>query len=435
MTTGSDNARGWPAKQDVPRRLRSARLTRRRSTTGSGWAFRSSSGEREGDFIWDMDGHRLYDMHLNGGTYNLGHRNPEVIEAMVQAARAISTSATTTSRASPAAELAQTFDRLTPGGPDLQCLPSKRRRGERPRDQIGEERDRAAEGDQFDHGFHGPTGLATCAGDDSRARFFKSDRPDEFLTVPFADIDAVEHLLDDGDVAAVLLESIPATWGFAVPPPDYLPEVVRLAHEYGALFIADEVQVGLGRTGKLWSVETFGIEPDILVSGKGLSGGVYPIAATVMNPRAGQWLFDNGWGHSSTYGGSEIGCRVAQKVLEITTRPETVANVECLAAEFGGAFEAIAAEDPYLVEVRRCGVIFGLRFAHPAGAAYMQRELYARGVWAIASGYDESVLQFKPGLLLERAAVGDVLDRFRAALVVAREQDYEIVRRQPMARA
>jgi acetylornithine/succinyldiaminopimelate/putrescine aminotransferase len=255
------------------------------------------------------------------------------------------------------------------------------------------------------------------------------------LTVPFADIDAVERLLDEGEVAAVLLESIPATWGFAVPPAEYLPEVVRLAHEHGALFIADEVQVGLGRTGRLWSVETFGIEPDILVAGKGLSGGVYPIAATVMNPRAGHWLFENGWGHSSTYGGSEIGCRVGQKVLEITTRAETVANVEHLAAEFGGAFDAIATEDPYLVEVRQCGVIFGLRFDHPAGAAYMQRELYTRGVWAIASGYDESVLQFKPGLLLEREAVGDVMDRFRAALEVARDQDYEIVRRQPMARA
>jgi acetylornithine/succinyldiaminopimelate/putrescine aminotransferase len=109
--------------------------------------------------------------------------------------------------------------------------------------------------------------------------------------------------------------------------------------------------------------------------------------------------------------GRLLGCRVAQKVLEITVRPETLANVENLSGEFGHAFRKIAAEDAYLAEIRQCGVIFGLRFDHPAGALYMQRELYDRGVWAIASGYDESVLQFRPGLLLEREAVGDILER------------------------
>ena len=390
-------------------------------------------GRREGNFIWDLDGHRLYDMHLNGGTYNLGHRNPEVIEAMIEATNDFDIG----NHHFPSvarADLAQTLDRLTPGALTFSAfLPSG---GEA--NDLAIKSARKATGRRkvvtFRHGFHGATGLATCAGDDSRARFFNSDQPNEFLTVPFADSVAVKSLLEQGDVAAVMLESIPATWGFAVPPPEYLPEVVRLAHEYGALFIADEVQVGLGRTGDLWSVETFGIEPDILVTGKGLSGGIYPIAAAVLSPDAGSWLHENGWGHSSTYGGSEIGCIVAQKVLEITTRSATVANVRHLAAEFGEAFGTILAEDPYLIEVRQCGVIFGLRFDHPAGAAYMQHELYAHGVWAIASGYDESVLQFKPGLLLEPGAVGDVLDRFCSALEVAREQDYEIVRRQPLAR-
>ena len=331
-------------------------------------------GRREGNFIWDLDGHRLYDMHLNGGTYNLGHRNPEVIEALIEATGDFDIG----NHHFPSvarAELAETFDRLTPG--DLTYSAFLASGGEA--NDLAIKSARHATGRRrvitFAHGFHGATGLATCAGDSSRAEFFRSDRPDEFLTVPFADAEAVERLLAEGDVAAVMLESIPATWGFAVPPPEYLPEVVKLAHEHGALFIADEVQVGLGRTGKLWSVETFGIEPDILVSGKGLSGGVYPIAATVMNPQAGHWLFENGWGHSSTYGGSEIGCRVAQKVLEITMRPETLANIENLTGEFGQAFREIAAEDPYLARdppVRR-DLRFALRSSgrrglHAAGA-------------------------------------------------------------------
>ena len=80
------------------------------------------------------------------------------------------------------------------------------------------------------------------------------------------------------------------------------------------------MQAGLGRTGRLWGVEHFGVEPDVLVAGKGLSGGIYPAAACVISERAAGWLHEFGWGHVSTFGGSELGCRVALAVLDITTR-------------------------------------------------------------------------------------------------------------------
>ena len=168
-------------------------------------------------------------------------------------------------------------------------------------------------------GFHGQTGLAGAAGEDAAARYFLSDSPD-FSKVPFADVDAIAAALADGDVAAVILEPVPATYGFPVPPDDYLRGVRSVCDEHGTLLIADEVQTGLGRTGYLWGVERFGVEPDILVTGKGLSGGIYPIAAAVLSERVAGWLHEYGWGHVSTFGGAEIGCRVAQKVLEMTTR-------------------------------------------------------------------------------------------------------------------
>ena len=115
-----------------------------------------------------------------------------------------------------------------------------------------------------------------------------------------------------------------------MPPPGYLPALKELCETYGALYIADEVQTGLGRTGRLWGVETFGVKPDILVTGKGLSGGIYPIAATVISDRAGGWLREYGWGHVSTFGGSELGCRVAETVLDITTRASTRESVQRL---------------------------------------------------------------------------------------------------------
>ena len=130
--------------------------------------------------------------------------------------------------------------------------------------------------------YHGHTGLAVATGDDRFSKIFLSDRPDEFVQVPFGDIDAMEQALSGNDVAAVIMETIPATYGFPLPPPGYLESVKDLAVKYGALYIADEVQTGLMRTGEMWAITKYGIEPDIIVTGKGLSGGMYPITAAML---------------------------------------------------------------------------------------------------------------------------------------------------------
>jgi putrescine aminotransferase len=280
-------------------------------------------------------------------------------------------------------------------------------------------------------GYHGRTGLAGAAGEDTAARYFLSDSPD-FAKVPFADLDAMAVALARDDVAAVILETVPATYGFPVPPEGYLPTVRALCDEHGTLLIADEVQTGLGRTGCLWGVESFGVQPDILVTAKGLSGGMYPIAATVMSERVAGWLHEYGWGHVSTFGGAEIGCRVAQKVLEITTRPETQASIAGLIERFGSALTEIRTRQPYLTEVRQTGLVIGLRVEHPNGAVFLQQELFARGVWAIASGFDQSVLQFKPGLLLDDAAADAALERLEEALARVKDVDRPVPKRHRM---
>ncbi len=283
-------------------------------------------GQREGYRLWDLDGRELIDLHLNGGTFNLGHRHPEVVEAMMTAASTLDVG--NHHFASPArAELAERLAQLTPGDLAYTVFAS----GGSEAIDVAIKSARRATGRRrivtLAAGYHGRTGLSGAAGEDAGAAYFLSDLPDHFAKVPFGDVDAIADELSKGDVAAVLLETVPATYGFPVPPEGYLPAVKAACEEHDALYIADEVQTGLGRTGRLWGVETFGVEPDILVSGKGLTGGMYPIAATVMTPRAGQWLQENGWGHVSTFGGAEIGCRVAERVLEITTRPEVQARV------------------------------------------------------------------------------------------------------------
>src|SRR5213075_2846396 len=167
-------------------------------------------------------------------------------------------------------------------------------------------------------GYHGHTGLAVATGDDRFSTLFLSDRPDEFVQVPFNDLGAMEDALRGNDVAGVVIETIPATYGFPLPEPGYLHAVKKLCERYGALYIADEVQTGLMRTGELWAITKHGVNPDILVTGKGISGGMYPVSAVLATEAAAGWLTEDGFAHMSTFGGAELGCVAALKTLEIT---------------------------------------------------------------------------------------------------------------------
>ncbi len=373
-------------------------------------------GRREGYRIHDVDGRAWWDLHLNGGVFNLGHRNPELVATLAAALDELDIG----NHHFPSVERAQLAEQLvglTPGAHyavfssgggeavDLALKSARRATGRR--------RIVSASG-----AYHGHTGLALAAGDRHAAESFLSTGPDdEFVRVPFDDPAALERALAAEPTAAVVLESIPATSGFPMPSPGYLGLVRELCDAHGALYVADEVQTGLGRTGSMWAVEREGVVPDVLVTGKGLSGGLYPIAATLLSERAGAWLEDDGWANVSTFGGAELGCRVARAVLDLTTRPETRQRVDTLARTFSAGLRALAARHPdWLVEVRQAGLVIGLRFAHPLGGVVMTTVLHEAGVWAMFADFDRSVLQVKPGLLLTDVEAAEVLARVGAAL-------------------
>jgi acetylornithine/succinyldiaminopimelate/putrescine aminotransferase len=370
-------------------------------------------GRREGYRIWDLDGRELLDLHLNGGVFNLGHRNPELVGTLRDALDALDVGNHHFPSAA-RAELGAALARVAPGdlpyavfasgGGEAVDLALKTARHATKRRKIV----------SIAKGYHGHTGLALAAGDERFSRMFLSEGPPgEFVHVPWNDLAAMESSLAGGDVAAAVLETIPATFGFPPPAPGYLPAVKALCERHGALYVADEVQTGLGRTGAMWAVEQYGVEPDLLVTGKGLSGGLYPIAATLLSRRVAGWLEEDGWGHVSTFGGAELGCRVAQRVLEITTRPAVVANAKEASQHLGDGLEAIRRRYPdWLLEVRRVGLVMGLRFAHPQGAMSMTRALYESGVWAMFAAHDPSVLQWKPGLLADAPLRDEMLARF-----------------------
>jgi acetylornithine/succinyldiaminopimelate/putrescine aminotransferase len=372
-------------------------------------------GRREGYRIWDLDGHELLDLHLNGGTYNLGHRHPALVDLL----RSDLDTLDVGNHHFPSearGELAEKLARLTPG--DLHYsvfVPS----GSEAND-LAIRVARRATGRRkivaLEAAFHGRTGLTAAAGRDDMAQYFLADYPHEFLTVPFNDLDAMERVLAAGEVAGVLMETMPATYGFAVPADGYLVGVKALCERYGALYIADEVQTGLGRTGHLWGVEAWGVEPDVLVTGKGLSGGLYPISAVVMTRQAGDWLTEQGWGYVSTFGGAELGCRVASRVLDMCSQPEVLAGVRRTGERVAAGLAELRTRHSFLTGVRQKGVIIGLETAGSLGGMQLSRALYQRGVWAMFAAFAPSVLQFKVGLLVDDAYCDDLLARLDLAL-------------------
>lgn len=382
-------------------------------------------GRREDYWIEDLDGHRLVDMHLNGGTYNLGHRNPELVACLVEALATYDIG----NHHFPSVVRSALAEELVRTGPPGTSKVAYGSGGGEAID-IALKSARFATGRRVTvsivKGYHGHTGLAVATGDDRYSRLFLADRPDEFRQVPFNDLDAMAAALAPGDVAAVILETIPATYGFPMPAPGYLAAVKAMCEEQGTLYIADEVQTGLMRTGALWAITRHGVVPDILVTGKGLSGGLYPISAVLLGERAAGWLDVDGFAHISTFGGAELGCVVATRVLEMTLRPQTVAHAAALGERFADGLGRIAAQHPdWLVEVRIDGLVCGLVFDHPEGAKHVMAQLYERGVWAIFSSLDPRVLQWKPGLLLDVGVADDVLDRLSDAVAAA----------EPLARA
>lgn len=371
---------------------------------------------REDYFLWDMNGRRLMDVHLNGGTYNLGHRNPEIVGAVRSAMDQFDMGNhhfPSLARTALAEQLVETAPAsltrvaYASGGGEAIDMALKSARHATQRRKIV----------SIAKAYHGHTGLAVLAGDDRFSKFFLSGQGDDFVHVPFNDLEAMEQALAGRDAAAVIMETIPATYGFPLPEPGYLEEVKRLCEKYGSLYIADEVQTGLMRTGELWGITKHGIDPDILVTGKGISGGLYPIACCLLGERSGSWLDEDGFAHMSTFGGAELGCIAALKALEITMRPETRSSVHYIADTMGRGLAEIAADNSsFFTGIRQNGVIFGLEFPHPEGAKYVMRELYELGVWAIFSTLDPSVLQYKPGVLMSPDLCEELLDRTSLAI-------------------
>jgi len=364
-------------------------------------------GDREGVRFRDAyDGRWFVNCHCNGGVFNLGHRHPAVVAAVREALDSLDVGnhhLVSGWRAKLAERLAATTSGALPGvvfgvgGGEAVDLALKLARGHTGRTGVV----------SVVGGYHGHTGLALAAGDAEYRDPFGPNLAG-FTQVPFDDLEAMASAVDD-DTAVVILEPIPATLGMPLPSPGYLAGLRALCDERGVLLAFDEVQTGLGRTGSIWYHRQEGVTPDLLVTGKGLSGGVYPITATLMTAELHSFFDDHPFVHVSTFGGAELGCVAALTVLDVIEAPGFLDRV----VELGERFESGLAGMPF--QMRRRGLFMGLAFDDPGGGMRATKELYESGVFAIFANNDQSVLQFLPPLVIDDDEVDELVAAVRGA--------------------
>jgi putrescine aminotransferase len=359
-------------------------------------------GRREGAFFWDaFDDRRYFNCHCNGGVFNLGHRNPRILErarsALDQDQIDVGNHHLVSGwKAELAARLAATTGDhcpgvvFTPSGSEAVEVALKTALAVSGRSEIVSV-----------HGaYHGHTALAAMASD---ARFhepFRLALPG-FVHVPHGDVGAMDDAINDR-TAAVILETIPATLGMPMPPVGYLSSIQRWCNERGAFLLLDEVQTGLGRTGQVWCYEHDDVEPDAVITGKGLGGGVYPIAATMLTGALHRFYDDEPFVHVSSYGGSDLGCAIATTVLDIVEAPGFLERVE----DLGLRLEKELA--PVSCEVRRRGLFIGLKWPDEGAGILAAKACIDAGVFAVFANNDTSVMQLLPPLVLSDEEVDEL---------------------------
>ena len=376
-------------------------------------------GHREGSWLYDIDGRKkLFNLHSNGGVFNLGHRNKEVIEVLKKSLQTYDIgNHHLISKAR--AELAAQIAGLMPGeldytifgvsGGEAIDLALKVARAYTKRKKII----------SVYGGYHGHTGLSIQTGDAKYRTPFLFDSPD-YIQVTYNDIEAMKAALQK-DVACVILETIPATLGMPLPKDDYLKKIKTACEENGSLLILDEVQAGLGRTGKLWAFEHFDVIPDMVVLAKGLSGGIYPISATVIDKKLETVFQEDPFIHISTSGGSELGAIVSSKVLEITSDPGFLKKVNSLSDLFQKELEKLQGKHSgFFKGIRRKGLMMGLELKDELAGPVLTKTAYDNDLLIIYANNDKSIVQFLPPLIMDEKDVDFVVKQLDKAIKQAR---------------
>ena len=369
----------------------------------------------EGVWVWDIDGRRYLDCLAAYSAVNQGHCHPRIVDALIRQSRKVAV----TSRAFHNAELGAFFrdvceltgfERALPmntGAEAVETAIKLARKWAYTRKGVPPGR---AEILAFANNFHGRT--TTIVGFSSEPQYRDGFGPftPGFELLPFGDASAARSAVGP-DTAAVLVEPIQGEGGIVVPPDGYLAELRAVCSERNALLIVDEIQSGLGRTGRMFAHEHDGIRPDVMLLGKALSGGLYPVSVVVADAEIMD-VFQPG-DHGSTYGGNPVAAAVARAALAVLQDEGLIENSARLGEYALGRLRSF--RSPLVREVRGRGLWIGIELVESAGGArpYCEK-LAGRGL--LCKETHDHVIRFAPPLVIDREELDWALDRIEEVL-------------------
>ena len=371
----------------------------------------------QGVWVYDVDGNRYLDCLSAYSALNQGHVHPKILQALqTQAAQLTLTSRAFRNDQLPLfyKELSDLtgYDMSLPMNTGAEAVESAIKLARKWAYQVKGVPRYQAEIITFQGNFHGRT---TTIVSFSSEPFYRDDFgpfTPGFIMAPYGDAQVVERLITP-NTAAVLVEPIQGEAGVNVPPQGYLRQLRQICDQHNVLLIADEIQTGLGRTGKLFASEHEGVRPDIAIVGKALSGGFYPVSA-ILADQPVMGLFQPGE-HGSTFGGNPLAAAVGRAALRVIVEEKLVEN----AARMGEYLQEQLAEIPSrnVKEVRGKGLLIGVELKPEAGGARRFCEaLQEQGV--LAKETHTHVIRFAPPLIINQQDIDWALPRIREVLTM-----------------
>jgi ornithine--oxo-acid transaminase len=371
----------------------------------------------EGIWVWDVDGKRYLDFLSAYSAVNQGHANPRILKAMIdQASRLPLTSRAFHNDQLPkfAKQICELlgYDKMLPMNSGAEAVESAIKLARKWGYKVKGVADGQAEIIVCTGNFAGRTTTIISFSDEPQYQDGFGPFTPGFKLVPFGDVDALSKAFNENTVA-FLVEPIQGEGGVVVPPFGYLSHARHLCDHHNALLITDEVQTGLGRTGRLLATEWAGIRADVVTLGKALSGGFYPVSAVLASDEV-MGVFQPG-DHGSTFGGNPLACAVAMEALNVLIDENLTENA-LIQGDY--LMEQLAEiNSPHVKEVRGRGLLIGVELHDSAGGARRFCEaLKAEGL--LCKETHDNVIRFAPPLTITRDDIDWALERIRPVLMM-----------------
>ncbi len=371
----------------------------------------------EGVYVWDVEGKRYYDFLSGYSAINHGHCHPRIIGTFLEQAQRL----TLTSRAfhndvlGEYAEFITKFfgyDKVLPMNTGVEAVETGLKLARRWGYEVKGVPAEKAKIITCEHNFHGRTiSVISFSTDESSKRNFGPYTPG-FITIPYNDIAALQAALQDKDVVGFLVEPIQGEAGVVVPDDGYLAKAAAMCKEANVLFIADEIQTGLARTGKMLACDHENVRADIVLLGKALSGGTMPVSAVLADDEV--MLTIKPGDHGSTYGGNPLACRVAITALQVLVDEKMAENAATLGEYFRK--ELMAMNNEHVSIVRGKGLFNAIVIGHPDKDAAWNICLKMMENGLLAKPTHDDRIRFAPPLLITRPQIDECISIIKKSL-------------------